>query len=377
MLIRVKRDLSFVSRGPVALPVADATLAAAGFNGSYMRPNSSNTGTVPAGGPYSASPDIWLAGTTPVSNYQTALATPASYASSSNNNIYSGQTNLIYVRGKNGATVNKTNTVTLYYAGSGIINSPSQWQNNVIKTDLGQDHGNITNLAPGSIGVCDATFTWMNVVPPPPGSDHYCLFAQFNDANNSNPFPRVDTALDMSALIMNNLAWGWRNTSMIAANATWQYSEPLNIPIDYPTTNTYSIYVTPVGYVGWDVEFYSSRNDARGNPIRLGRTTIKQDGVLLGVSNAVLDPGFQSLMTVNMYSPSGQQPPAGATVPMSVNYIPSSQAEIRESVHRNLVDWRFMHRLRRMCPEAFGVTPLPWIIQGTYNWQVTNNPAIK
>lgn len=377
MLIRSKKVLSFVSRGPVGLPVspllADATAA---FNGIYLRPNSNSSGSVPAASPYSASPDIWLAGTTPVANYQTALATSSSYASSSSNNIYSGQTNLIYVRGKNGATANKTNTVMLYYAPSGVINSPSQWQNNIIKTDLGQTQGNITNLAPGTVGVCDATFTWTNVVPPPPGSDHYCLFAQFNDAQNSNPFPNVETALDMGALIMNNLGWGWRNTSMISATPTWQYTEPLNIPVDYPTTNAYSIFVAPVGYVGWSVEFYSSRNDAKGNPIRLNKTQISQDGQLLGVGSAVLDPGFQSLMTVNMYSPNGQPAPVGATVPLSCNYV-ATGANLLEAVYRNLIDWHFMYRVKRSCPELFGITPTAWIAQGYYNWQVTNNPAIR
>lgn len=377
MLIRSPRSHSFVSRGPVGLPMSRAAQATSQFNGTYMRPNSSNSGTVPASGPYSASPDIWFAGSTPITNYQQVLATDSSYASASNNNIYSGQTNLIYVRGRNGATVNKTNTVQLYYAPSGIINSPSQWQNNVIKTDLGQTQGNIINLAPNTVGVCDATFVWTNVTPPPPGSDHYCLFAQFNDANNSNPFPSVDTALDMGSLIMNNLGWGWRNTSMISATPTWQYTVPLDIPVDYPTTNTYSVLISPTGYVGWDAEFYASRNDSVGNPIKLGRTKVTQDGILLGVANAILEPGFQTLMTVNMYSPNGSAPPAGARVPMSVNYAASTPQARKEAVHRNLIDNEFMLRLRRSCPEVFGITPQAWIIQGTYNWQVASGPATK
>ena len=369
MLIRVPRTNTLVSRGPVGLPASRMAQATGQFNGVYLRPNSNNAGSVPSSGPYSASPDIWFAGSTPIANYQQALATDSSYATSSSNNIYSGQTNLIYVRGKNGSTVNKTNTVQLYYAPSGIINAPSQWKNNVIKTDTGQAQGNIINLAPNTIGVCDATFVWTNVTPPPKGSDHYCLFAQFNDANNSNPFPNVDTALDMGSLIMNNLGWGWRNTSMIAATPTWQYTEPLTIPADYPTTNAYSIFIAPTGYVGWEAEFYASRSDSSGNPIRLGRTKVTQDGVLLGVSSAILEPGYQALMTVNMYSPNGSPPPAGARVPMSVNYVASTPPQLREAIARNLIDTEFMLRLRRYCPEAFGIGPQAWIIQGTYNWE--------
>jgi hypothetical protein len=359
----------------VGLPITRAALASSQFNGTYMRPNPSNSGTVPANAPYSYSPDIWLAGSTPIANYQQDLATDSSYATASDDNIYSGQTNIIYVRGKNGATVNKTNTVQLYYAPSAIINSPSQWQNNVINTDQGQTQGNIINLAPNTVGVCDATFVWTNVTPPPPGSDHYCLFAQFNDAANSNPFPDIYTALDMGALIMNNLAWGWRNTSIIPATPTWQYTVPLEIPANYPSTESYTIYITPTGYVGWDAEFYASNTDSLGNPIKLVRTKVTQDGLLLGVNGVVLDPGFQTLMTVNMYSPNNSQPPAGANVPISINYTTSNSAQLKEAVHRNLIDTDFMMRLRRRCPEVFGVTPTVWIIQGTYNWQVASGPA--
>jgi hypothetical protein len=369
MLLRARRDLSFVTRGPVALPRPALATATSTFNGIYMRPNPNDNGSVPSLSPYSASPDIWLAGTTPIANYQTALATASSYASSSSNNIYSGQNNILYVRGKNGATANKTVNVTLYYAPSGIINSPSQWQNNIIKTDANQQQGYINNLAPGAIGVCDATFQWLNPQPPPPGSDHYCLFAQFNDANNSNPFPDVETPLDMSALIQNNLGWGWRNTSMISASATWSYNEPLTIPSNYPTTQAYSIYIAPVGYVGWQAEFYASRTDVNGNQIRLNKTTITSDGQLLGVGQAVLDPGFNTQMTVNLYAPTpGQKPGPGATVPMSCNYV-TPKSEVQEAVRRGLVDWGFMARLRRDMPEL-GVTPTPWVPQGAYSWTV-------
>jgi hypothetical protein len=375
MIIRAIRDLSFVSRGPVVLPrLTFATTAT--FNGIYMRPNSNNDGSVPSLSPYCSSPDIWMAGTSPVVDYRTALATPLSYAASSSNNIYSGQTNFLYVRGKNGATANKTINVTMYYAPSGVIQSPSQWQSNIIKTDAGQQQGYISNLGPATIGVCDATFAWINPVRPPPGSDHYCLFAQFNDANNSNPFPDVETALDMGALIMNNLGWGWRNTSMISSAADWSYTEPLNIPSDYPTTATYSIFISPVGYVDWDAEFYVSRPDMRGNPIKLTRTKVTSDGLILGVHQAVLDPGFTSLITVNMYSPDGRKATPGATVPLSCNYV-ATKSGLYEAVDRGLVDWEFMARVRRSLPEI-GVTPTAWIPQGYYNWQVpTSRAAVK
>ena len=376
MLIRVQRDLSFVSRGPVGLPAIRVADDDSTFNGTYMRPNSNNNGSIPASAPYSDCPDIWIAGTTAVANYQTALATNSSYATSSSKNIYVGQTNLIYVRGKNGATTSKTNTVTLYYAPSAvIINDPSTWKNNVIKTEIGQTSGNITNLAPGAVGVCDATFAWTDVQSPPSGSSHYCLFAQFNDAQNSNPFPSVDTALDMGSLIMNNLGWGWRNTAEISAKPSWSDTVPLTIPSNFPAANYYSIFVIPTGYVGWKAKFYASENDSNGNPIALKKSKVDQDGQILGVQNAYLEPGFECLMTVNMYG-SGS-PPVGAMLTLSCNCVVSTQQDLREAVERNLIDWDFMYRLKRSCPELFGVTPTAFITLGYYNWKVTNNPAIE
>jgi hypothetical protein len=375
MNIRVRKNLSFVSRGPVGLPAPRVLAADSTFNGVYLRPNSGSDGSVPDPGPYCNSPDIWIAGTDPIPRYQTALATAQSYASSSSNNIYSGQNNIIYVRGMNGATAAETKNVTLYYSPSGVIQQPSKWQNNVILTDQGGRTGNIVGLAPATIGVCDATFLWQNSPPPPPGSDHYCLFAQFNDANNSNPFPNVETALDMGALIMNNLGWGWRNTSMIAADAQFSYSEPLTIPSDYPSTQAYSILIAPTGFVGWDAEFYCSQTDAKGHKIALARTKVTQDGVLLGVDQAILDPGFTGQMTVNMYSPNNQGPAPGSTVSLSCNYVAKGSA-LLEAIERGLVDWGFMQRLRRSCPELhLGIGPSAWIVQGSYSGTALAAPS--
>jgi hypothetical protein len=374
MLTRIKRDLSFRSRGAVGMPTPRALLGSSTFPGLYMRPNPGDDGSVPAADPYCASPDIWIAGLDPVANFQTALATDQSYASESSNNVFSGQGNLIYVRGRNGATADKTVNVSMYYAPSGVIQSPSKWQNNVIPTDQGPAQGTLANVAPGTVGVCDATFLWSDPPPPPPGSDHYCLFAQFNDAANSNPFPDVETVFDMGALIMNNLGWGWRNTSMIPSTATWQMSEPLAIPANYPT-QSYQIAVTPVGFVGWDVDFHCSQPDANGNLISLARTTIVQDKQILGVSAALLEGGFQGQMFVNLYSPNGQGAPVGATVPLSCNYIATSKKDVREAVSRGLVDWEYMWRLRRSNPELF-VGPTAMIGQGAYSAKVSDSPAV-
>jgi hypothetical protein len=348
-----------VSHGPRTLARPKAAATASTFNGIYMRPNPSSTGTIPAQGSLCDSPDIWIAGTTPVANYQTALATSQSYGTSSSNNVSVGYDNYIYVRGLNGAQTTVSNTVELFYVPNAAIPWPSQWQGNVINTDAGNGTSiaNITNLAPGAIGVADATFLWSNVQPPPSGSDHYCLIAWLNTSNNSNPFPAIYTQLDMSALIMNNLAWGWRNTVEVSSNLpTWSYQMGLSIPLNISTTAQYYVFVNPTGFVGWSVAFNCSQTDAKGNPIQLVETPIQQNGALLGTT-CVLEPGFNATVTISMYS-NGKSSSAGATIPLGCTYQ-STVSEVDEVMKRNLVDWRLM-RLMKKSLENSQIGPTPW-----------------
>lgn len=210
-----------------------------------MRPNLASDGTVPAGSPYCTSPDIWVAGTSPVADFQNALATSQSYGSTSQSDIVTNRDNYIYLRGANGTGAPQSRTAQLYYAPNAVIQWPGRWENNVIQTDNGTQQANITALAPGAVGVADQPFFWQNMQPPPPGSDHYCLIAQYNDVNNSNPVPAIDTQLDMAGLIANNLGWGWRNISLVSAQApTWSYEVNLSIPDTFPSTQEYRVLVS-------------------------------------------------------------------------------------------------------------------------------------
>ena len=136
------------------------------FNKLYMRPNLLSSGQVPASGPLSASPDIWVAGDKPVPDYKTSLAEAASYLADCATNLVQNKDNYIYVRAKNGGAANASNNVTLYWADGAVIQWPSRWLNNIIGTDLDPSaKGNITNLAPGAVGVADRPFVWRQLPP--------------------------------------------------------------------------------------------------------------------------------------------------------------------------------------------------------------------
>lgn len=335
------------SRAPRSLPVPNVRAAATKFNGLYMRPNQPSTGIVPASPTFSESPDIWTAGTNPVADFETALATTQSYAQTSPSNIATGMDNYIYLRAANGAATPQERTAQLYYAPSAVIQWPGEWVNNVIKTDNDDVQANISAVAAGAVGVADQPFLWRRVAPPPSGS-HYCLIAQLNDAMNSNPLPEIHTQLDMAGLVRNNLGFGWRNITVVsAAQPTFSYQANLSIPDTMPDTQQYRVFSTPVGYKGWSLAFQCSRTDSKGKPIQLQKTRITEDEVLLGLP-VTLDPGFSGMMTVYMYQDGAPAAKPGATVPLETTYYAPTALEAAKAVQLGLVDWRLMEQLRRL-----------------------------
>jgi hypothetical protein len=354
---------------PLAAPRVG--LDASTFSGVYMRPNLQSNGEVPAQGTLCTSPDIWVAGMTPVANWQTALATSASYTADSGNNVTLNVDNYFYLRACNGLTTAQDRTVALYYAPSNVIQEPSRWEPNVILTDQGNTAANIRALPAGAVGVGDQTFVWPRVPPPPGGADHYCLIAQVNDAQNSNPLPSVENLLDLSALVTNNLGFGWKNLNLVPYNGVaFEYSEMLTIPLNAPRRTNYSIGVAPVGWVGYYVTITCSQTDANGNPISLNTAKIVQDGAGLVVPVCPLEAGFNASINVVITNPDNRGGPApNAKVPLSCSYAPSSStSEAAEAVRRGLVDWNFTFIANRLRPER--ITPVLAIPIGSVTSQI-------
>lgn len=318
----------------------------------YMRPNIQNGGLIPAGGTLCYCPDIWPNNTTPISNYQTALATSDSYNTNPPSNVTENMTNYIYVRGYNGGATPANMNVTLYWSPSNMIQWPSEWQNNVIPTDTGTS--NINNLPSGSVGVANGTFMWQ---PGDPGAgNHYCLIAQFNNAQNVNPFPPIDTQLDLSNLITNNLMWGWHNVNELQPSGNLQFSYPagLTIPSNMQAAY-YGVYVKPVGFTGWQVSFQCSQSDSNGNPIAMAVTNIVQDNVGLGINNIWLEPGYNATVTIYLYNQNNVTPAAGATCPISATYTTTTQAEFDLAIELGVIDWQLTRELSEKADQYDGM----------------------
>jgi hypothetical protein len=297
------------------------------FEKLYMRPNQNNTGDIPATGDMCTSPDIWIAGTTPIADFKTVLATDDSYAGASGNSLTANYDNYIYVRGKNGSAAKASNNVTLYWSNSALIQWPGKWQKNVLGTDKATAKAQITNVEAGKIGVADAPFIWANTPEQPTDGSHYCLMAQFNDDQNSNPFPNVQTVLEMSILVANNLQWGWRNVGVCKNdNMIFSYQTQLDVPANVrEAERKYLLYLQPPkDLIGFEIAFQCSQVDSQGKNIAMSKTIVTQDGQILGCE-CVLKPGFSGTMSVYLTNPNNKPIPYEATLPFVANYFATTE----------------------------------------------------
>jgi len=359
-------------RAAVALPKPRVFTAPATFQGLFMRPNQSADATIPCSNPVSVSPDIWIVPN--ALHDPTTLTTVASYALESSDNVQGGAQNLIYVRAKNNAATPKTMTAALYYAVSGLIQQPSSWQGNGLQTTSGAYTVNLANVAPGAIAVGDDHFVW-NAPQQPPAGNHYCLFAQLNDAANSNPFPSVFSPIDMAALIRNNLAWGWRNTTYIPSSAQFTVQETCNVPTNYPTppaAGQWAISVVPTGWVGWSCALQCSITDSAGVVIQLNPTTIVTSGVGFLIEGLTLNPGWSGIVTIEMINPTGAPPPTdqGWKVIATPIVITSTPSELREAARHHLMDRAYNRAFERTHQRPPPVDPTAYLVQGGFGWKV-------
>ncbi|WP_087500120.1 hypothetical protein [Pseudomonas sp. SID14000] len=365
-----------VLRGPTVQSLGRAAALSGTYDkGIYLRPNLNSDGTVPARSPLSASPDIWIAGTEPVANFQTALATANSYATQSPGTITQGTPNYIYVRGRNGAAVSSTTKVQLYGVPCASIQWPSEWAKYGIPTDRDHPDGtqpyydsSIVSLASSSIGVASDTFVWSNPQPPGGGSDHYCFITWMNNAGN--PFPDVFTQLDMSALITNNLQFGWRNVSMQSGRSpTRQMSSQLIIPSDVTAgSREYSLQITNLGFpaTGWTLTMSCSQPDSTGKPIAINNVAMPPAGQFVGV-RCTLDPGYSALLTINLYRNNGPDSQPGAALDITPTYYADgTPRELQEALDRGLVDFAMSHALHRAyaATEVADIRPRPVVLLG-------------
>lgn len=190
------------------------------YNDLYVRDALDDNGTIPyAGATAYSSPDIIPA--------QLNVITPAQLVSSyntnpTNTNINTQQANNIYVRGYNLSTSAASGTISLYYAPSSLLLTPSQWVNNPIKNASGQSALNLvdvngnTSIAPNTVAVGSSAFVFN--APAVPQGFHYCMIAQVVTTAHPNTIPSsfANTGAFVQ-WVVNNPGIGWRNVNIVPA----------------------------------------------------------------------------------------------------------------------------------------------------------------
>jgi hypothetical protein len=286
------------------------------FDGFYLRNNLDCNGDVPSMGPYDLCPDI-IQSATQIENPQSALSTPASWATSYNVAPTPGITNYYYVRGLNGAADAVTANVALYYAPAQLILFPESWQNNRLSTSKGSTVS--IQADSGAIGVGDTPLLWKNT-PSPAVGDFYSFVAQAVDEPNVATPPVITTWTAMSTLLTQDLNYGFNTTAYVDADEpTWYARLGLTIPSSIASSGQVMLMISSNGFTSGTVGLIGDLFTSNQSAILLNPFTLTQGGVTS--LTVTLDPGFSSMLTLQYWPGSGTPPASGSTITLSASYI--------------------------------------------------------
>jgi hypothetical protein len=181
------------------------------WTGIVVRCNQSENGNVPRSAS-SNSPDIIMGGTTPLED-PSILTNPSNYSNSYSNQLYIGQPNYLYVRGKNFTAGALSGSWNLFYATPNILLYPYLWESNQLATSSGNQNPAF-NIAAGAIGASEDAFFWV----PADTSDHYCMVAIANTPEHGNPLAGVSNITSLADILTTNANIAQRNVQMIRGN---------------------------------------------------------------------------------------------------------------------------------------------------------------
>jgi hypothetical protein len=318
------------------------------FAGFYLRDNLGDQGTIPAPGPYALSPDI-IGSTEPIPDAESELSTQQSWKQMYSVEPTPGVENYYYVRGLNGDADPVDDTLALYWSLSNLIMFPSVWKGNEIPPAAGTAPVTVS-AASGHIGVGDGAFLWAR--PPvldDPG-DFIAFVATVSETDAPEPFPVINSWLDVSALLTQRLDLGFRNTARVEAGEdSWYRRLHLDIPPGLPSGRVVLSVMTK-GFVGNTLGFIGDLFSPQREPIMLLPTQVTQDGASSTIT-VTLEGGLSTSLALQFWQ-TGNAPAAGATVTFSADYVvPDSQ--LAEAGSRALVH----ARRSRFLAEQAGIGP--------------------
>ena len=270
-----------------------------------LRPNTTTPeGQVPISGGYCQCPDIIpLQVADP--NPQATFSTPASWATTYPANVVAGAANYLYVRAKNWAPGAETATVTLYAAGSSVINWPSDWLANPLPVQ--QSGGTSQTLSATTnqqIVVTPQPFYWQ-APPPPAGSDHYCLFALLDSPDNPNQLLHGDvpqTYNTMADLVTNELYVGWKNVAEVGPSPDWTHQVQMPLPPVVPGNTLLHVYFYgTAGTVGGQVTVTTGDGVSYNPPINIPQQKIASPSETYGMLTTPVEGTSTTWLNVSFW----------------------------------------------------------------------------
>jgi hypothetical protein len=289
------------------------------YNGFYLRDNLASDGEVPALAPYNQCPDI-IQSPTAVSDPESAFSTPASWDETYQTAPMPGE-NYYYVRGLNGSQQAFSGELSLFCIPAELLLFPALWKNSPLQTASGSETVPAVHAAPGHIGVGAEPFVlqW-----PTPSRAHSAeTFPSFIAQNTAQPIPTINSWIQLSQLMTQQLNFGWRNTvtfDPLVNEGMMLHEIGLTIPRTVGKSGQIQLMLTLYGFIGDTVSLIADRYTPEQKPIQILPTRVTQDGQSLGLT-VTLNPGFAGHLTVQYWNTSAKVPAAGSTITLSANYI--------------------------------------------------------
>jgi hypothetical protein len=277
------------------------------YDDLFMRANLADVGQVPGVGNACTSPDIIPNGSLPYSGDPNTFFA-GNYASDVGKNVLAGEQNYIYVRAKNLAPAAEAGQVFLYWSKASLLNWPSIWSGNTLRTEQQSTSVEISATKDGQVVVGQTPFVWS---PTMITDDHYCLISRMVTAKHPNPIPADGTIDDFTKYVINNRGVGWRNVTLVRGDTpTWQV--PVNLTVTDACQLLIQVETTNVP-LGCAVQF-ACGVEGPNPPLMLAKTQITTSPhQTVGIWSQV-PQNFNADVTVSFWLNNNTGLPSGAQV---------------------------------------------------------------
>lgn len=186
---------------------------AAQYDDIFLRADFGDTGSVPATGLLSTSPDIIPSGIAPIADPVKVFTDNYANTGANGKDLVANAQNYVYMRGKNLHNGPESGTLQLYYSPASLLLYPNLWSQNQLKTSAGKATVPVSAKNLGDIVVGQDPFTWVPQIPS--SGDHYCLIGRVVTPSHPNPIPPIGNISDFASYIAHNRGMGWRNVVVV------------------------------------------------------------------------------------------------------------------------------------------------------------------